>query len=80
MSLGFGLRTTAQVAPVQRSINVFGTDPVVTAPTAKQLVALAHATLDNVLTPAPIGFGLDTTIHCVPFQRSTKVFVVPAGE
>jgi hypothetical protein len=76
---GFGLTASDHAEPFQRSMSVFGLAPVVTSPTAKQLVVLGHETLAKLLTPAPEGFGLETTDHCVPFQRSTRVFVDPTA-
>ncbi len=61
--------------PFHRSINVTSSDTFVAVvrPTAKHVVALAHATLDSSLRAAPAGFGLETIDQPVPFQRSTKV-------
>ena len=47
-------------------------------PTAKQLVVTGHATLLSRLEVAPVGLGLVTIDHVVPFQRSMSVFVVVA--
>jgi hypothetical protein len=70
-----GLGTIDHVLPFQRSINVAGSSgpPMSLKPTAKQLVALVHATLLSML-PEPIaGLGLVTIDHFVPFQRSINV-------
>ena len=67
-TLGFGLATIVHVDPFQRSTSVFDVDPVVTSPTAKQLVGLEHETLAKLLV-SPVGAGLGTADHCVPFQR-----------
>jgi hypothetical protein len=62
--------TTVQLVPSQRST----TDPF-PEPTAKQFVALVHDTPLSSLALA-LGFGLATTSHAAPFQRSINVFVV----
>jgi len=61
---GFGLATTDQLVPSQRSTNV----SVPFAPTATQLVALAH---DTALNVPPTGPGVVTADQTVPSQRST---------
>jgi hypothetical protein len=61
--LGFGLDSTLQLVPFQRSVNVLVVEPVVYRPTAKQLWVLGHATALSVLPVEPLGFGLDVVDH-----------------
>jgi hypothetical protein len=70
-----------QVVPFQCAINEYsvpglGPPPIGTEnmPTAKQLFALGHDTLDKRSTGAP-GFGLVTIVQVEPFQRSMSVKV-----
>ena len=70
--LGFGLLTIAQLVPFQCSTNVLPPVPLSHSPTAKQLVVLGHATPANRLSIAPLGLGMATTDHAVPFQCSTN--------
>jgi hypothetical protein len=73
--LGFGLATIDQVVPFQRSTSVPSTPPLELLPTALQLVALGHVTLESA--EFPLEFGLAMMDQLVPFQCSTSVFTVP---
>ena len=62
-----------QLEPFQRSINVFcGPDWSLNWPTAKQLVAVGHATPCIPELFNPFGFGVATIVQTLPFQRSTN--------
>jgi hypothetical protein len=84
---GLALAIWAHAVPFQYTINEYsgpgwtpppnGTENM---PTAKQLFALGHDTLNKKSTGAP-GFGLGTIVHVAPFQRSMSVKVfVPSPE
>jgi hypothetical protein len=70
---GFGLATTVQLVPFQRSTNVRPKPALKKRPTAKQFVVLVQDTATSWLSDAPAGFGLATSVQLVPFQRSTSV-------
>jgi hypothetical protein len=72
---GLGLGTTDHDVPFQRSISVALSELLVgvVRPTAKHVVALAHATSDSSLCRAPAGSALGTIDQLVPFQCSTNV-------
>jgi hypothetical protein len=46
-------------------------------PTVVQAAEEVHDTCWRVLSFAPVGFGVDWTVHSVPFHRSASVTVVP---
>src|SRR3954447_16228911 len=79
---GFGLGTTDQLVPFQRSIKLFVVVLVEYEPTAKQLVVLAHDTpfrVATMLAGSTAGAGMRD--HAVPFQRSRSGLVlVPSKE
>ncbi len=66
----------AQRLPFQCSTNVLvrGLDQL---PTAKQLVVLGHDTPFRVAYVNPIGLRLCMISQLPPFQRSTRLSVVP---
>jgi hypothetical protein len=72
---GLGLGTTDHDVPFQRSISVALSELLVgvVRPTAKHVVALAHATSDSSLCRAPTGSVLGTIDQLVPFQCSRSV-------
>ena len=81
-SAGFALVTWVHTVPFQCASSEYPPEAKEDAklPTAKQLFALGHDTLDNVLKSAP-GLGLFTIDHVAPFQRSMSVKVfVPSPE
>jgi len=51
---GFGLATTDQLEPFQRSIKVVTVEPLRASPTAKQLSGLAHETWRRRLEEPPL--------------------------
>lgn len=68
-----GLATTAQALPFQASTRVCSTlDPLISSPTATQLVELGQDTLSRELFPAP-WLGLATVDHVPPVHCSTRV-------
>ena len=76
-----GLATIAQLAPFQRSTNVFATPRglfmmrlLAVLPTAVQFVAAGHDTLTRSLAGTALELGLGTIAQLTPFQRSTNVF------
>jgi hypothetical protein len=73
--LGFGLGTVDQVVPFQCSTSVMFPPPLYAEPTALQLVALGHETLES--PEFPIEFGLATMDQPVPFQCSASVLTAP---
>jgi hypothetical protein len=80
LGTGFGLATTAHVAPFQLSTKVFP-EPEIPAPwavdpTAKQLVAPEQVTPRSALAGRSVAFGLVMIDHADPFQCSTNVFCV----
>jgi len=72
---GLGLGTTDHDVPFQRSTSVALSELLVgvVRPTAKHVVALAHATSESSLCRAPTGSVLGTIDQLVPFQCSRSV-------
>jgi hypothetical protein len=70
--LGLGLATIDHAVPFQRSMSVLVSPFDCDAPTARQLVALAHAMSSTYVPPpgAVATFGLAMIDQLVPFQRS----------
>ena len=78
---GSALAVTDHAAPFQRSISDFVDASVVyESPTAMQLVALVHDTPASALNVAEGALGLATIDQATPFQRSTSVLELVAGE
>jgi hypothetical protein len=76
-----GLRLVIdQVVPFHCSISVLLSKfAVVELPTAKQLVVLGHAMPSRAASTTPLGFGVLTIDHAVPFQCSTNVLPPAEG-
>jgi len=73
--LGLGLFVTDQEPPFSDSMSVLVTDPLVSEPTATQLV-LVHDTPLSWSDELP-GLTLLTNFHVLPFQDSMRVVVSP---
>src|SRR5437660_1268360 len=67
------LGATDQLVPSQCSARV----PSSLSPTALQLDSFEHQTALSSEAVAPGAFGLATTFHVVPFQRSIRVLLSP---
>ena len=71
--LGLGLATIDQLVPFHRSTKVAPADPSgEEPPTASQFVVLTHDTPLRSVSREPVGSGLVTTDHVVPFQCSAN--------
>jgi hypothetical protein len=77
---GLGVAWIDQALPFQTSAN--GTKPVppFELPTASQAVEDVHDTPFRKLLAAPLGFGVVSSVHALPFQPSAIVVVPPASE
>jgi hypothetical protein len=85
--VGFGVGTIDHFFPfhASASVNVWAdTDcgwpasfPLL-LPTAVQAVAEVHDTPARVLPVVPVGLGVGTKVHVVPFHASASVRFVPA--
>ena len=75
-AVGFGLGSIDHRVPFQCSTNVFEAEPSAFSycPTAKQLLALRHATPKRPDLGCAVALGLGSIDHRVPFQCSTNVF------
>ena len=71
----FGV-TNPQELPFQCSANGLVAELVANTPTAKQLLALGHATPRKLAAVLPPGSGLDSMLQLEPFQCSAKLLVV----
>jgi len=71
---GLGLETIVQEVPFHRCIRLLRELAVREEPTAQALVLLRASMLVRALSPLVPAFGLVTTRHWVPFQRSISVF------
>jgi len=72
-----GPATLDHVVPFQRSANALSTnDPLIDAPTARQLVVVAQDTPAMMEARGPEGVGIDMIDHAVPFHRSLIEIVV----
>jgi hypothetical protein len=67
-----GVRRSSHANPFQRSTMGWSTPLTVARPTAQQSVAVGQETSTRELEP-PTAFGLCSTDHAVPFQRSMSV-------
>ena len=67
---------TPQLLPFQCSANVLVAVFVVYTPTAKQLLALGHATPRRLVEELPLGFGLAWMLQLLPFQCSASGLMV----
>lgn len=71
--LGFGTDCTAQEVPFHASANGTRTPELfVYSPPAVQSVAVGQETPDGFVAFAPVGAGIDCTVHSVPFHRSAN--------
>jgi hypothetical protein len=68
-----GLETIVHEVPFHRCMRLLREVAVREEPTAQALVVLRASTLVSVLSPVVTAFGLDTTLHWVPFQCSMSV-------
>jgi hypothetical protein len=71
---GLGLETIVHEVPFHRCMRLLREVPAREEPTAHALVPLKASTLVSTLSPLVPAFGLGTTRHWVPFQRSMSVF------
>jgi hypothetical protein len=68
------------VVPFQCSANVRSAPtPSLYEPTATQAIGDEHDTPFSWAWDAPTGLGICSTVHVLPFQRSTKVKVLTPG-
>jgi len=68
------LQPIVHEVPFHRCMRLLREVAVREEPTAHALVLLKASTLVSTLSPVVPAFGLVTTRHCVPFQRSMSVF------
>src|SRR3954464_8729841 len=71
---GFGVASTAQPLPFQRSATVSSRDEASSKchPTAAQTVPDVQVTPSRELAGPPTGFGVGWVVQLVPFQRSAR--------
>src|SRR6266436_573480 len=77
---GLGVAWTDQALPFQPSANGSALVPPFQLPTASQTDEDVHDTLLRMLLAAPLGFGVASSVHVLPFQPSATVVVPPASE
>ena len=70
------LRVTPYAPPVRRSASVLVAVALEYWPTAVQALAETHDTPSSSLLEAPVGFGVVSIDHLVPFQRCAIVTLV----
>jgi hypothetical protein len=70
---GLTLGRIPHALPFQCSVKVLISVLVAKMPTAKQLLALGHDTLESPDCSALLGFGLGSVDHALPFQCSISV-------
>jgi hypothetical protein len=78
-AIGFGVGSTVHPVPSQRSASVNCLPALFRYwPTAMQALAAEHETPYRVLPVAPVGFGVGSIVHLLPFQCSARVIDRPA--
>jgi hypothetical protein len=78
---GFGLDWTPKLCPFQCSISVFTADPVVTLPTAKQLLVAGQEIPRRLLSSEPATAGVGVTVHVAAAPTAGAVAnVIPANK